>query len=105
MPQLLQPAQTPVRLIADQNGGVDGADRNTRDPVGPKAGLLEGLIGTDVVGAQRPTALENQNDLRLRRGRLFRVLEAHFVALPVTRREQSTSQELTIGVCPGRCGS
>jgi hypothetical protein len=38
-----------------------------------------------VVGAQRPTALENQNDLRLRRGRLFHVLEAHFVVLPVTR--------------------
>src|SRR5260370_37940991 len=39
----------------------DGADRRADDPVEVDAELIEGLIDTDLIGAERPAALQHQH--------------------------------------------
>ena len=78
VPELLQPGQAILRLVAGDQAGVDGADRCADDPVGLDAGLVQRLIDAGLIGAERAAALEDENDLasllrRLCRGRTLRL--------------------------------
>src|SRR5882757_6353025 len=46
---------------ARDDRGIDGADRRADDPVEVDGELIEGLIDADLIGAERPAALEHQH--------------------------------------------
>ena len=46
---------------ARDDRGIDGADRRADDLVEVDAELIEGLIDTDLIGAERPAALQHQH--------------------------------------------
>ena len=52
-----------LRLIARDQAGIDGADRGADDPVRLDAGLVQRLIDTGLIGAERTAALQHQDDL------------------------------------------
>ena len=54
VPELCELPQSCIRLIADDEGGVDGADGDAGDPFGFIAGLVQRLVGADVIGAEAP---------------------------------------------------
>ena len=58
-PQFFDPAH---RIVAGNDGGVDGADRDARHPIGMKPGFGQPLIDAALVGAERAAALERQCD-------------------------------------------
>ncbi len=51
-----------VRRVAGDDRGVDCADRDARHPVRMQAMLRERLVGADMVGAERPAALQHQRN-------------------------------------------
>ena len=48
------------RLIARNQGAVNGADGSTNDPLGFNARIMQGLVNPNLVGTQCPTALQYQ---------------------------------------------
>ncbi|MEY9429513.1 hypothetical protein ABIF96_006001 [Bradyrhizobium ottawaense] len=62
LPEDAQRLEPLFRLVAGDDGGVDRADRDTADPVGLDAGLVQRLIDTGLVGAERAAALQHQRD-------------------------------------------
>src|SRR5262245_60119625 len=62
-PELLQPVEAILRLVARDQAGIDGADRGADDPIRLDTRLVQSLIHTRLVGAERAPALEDENDL------------------------------------------
>ena len=62
-PELLEPLQPVGGLVAGDQAGIDGADRGADHPVRLDAGLVQRLVDADLIGAQRPAALEDQDVL------------------------------------------
>src|SRR5262245_8446946 len=62
-PELLQPVEAVLRLVARDQAGIDGADRGADDPIRLDARLVQGLIDARLVGAERAPALEDENNL------------------------------------------
>ena len=62
-PELAQLGEPVLRLVAGDDGGVDRADRRSDQPVGLDAGLVQRLVDAGLVGAERPAALEDEDDL------------------------------------------
>jgi len=52
-----------LRWIAGDDRGIDGADRDTRDPAGHLAGLRKSLVSSGLIGTERSAALEHENCL------------------------------------------
>ena len=50
-------------VVAGDEAGVDGADRGADDPVRLDAGLVQRLVDTRLIGAERTAALKNEHDL------------------------------------------
>ena len=61
-PELAQLLDAPFRRIAGDQCRVDGPDRNTRDPVRVQVGFGQSLIDAGLIGAERSTALQQQDD-------------------------------------------
>ena len=61
-PELAQLLDAPFRWIAGDQCRVDGPDRNTRDPVRVQVGFGQSLIDAGLIGAERSTALQQQDD-------------------------------------------
>src|SRR6516162_8865275 len=62
-PEFLQPVDAMFGLVAGDEASVDGADRRADDPIGLDPGLVERLIDTRLIGAERTAALEHEHDL------------------------------------------
>ena len=60
------------RLVAGDDRGIDGADRDAGDPVRLEIEVTQRLIGAGLIGAERAAALQNQHALRLRGRRCWR---------------------------------
>src|ERR687892_2580381 len=70
VPELPEPWQAVRHFIAGDQARIDGADRGADDPVRLDAGLVQCRIDAGLVGAERATALEDNDDL-VRSGRLL----------------------------------
>ena len=69
VPELLQPLDALVTLVAGDDRGVDGADRNTGDPFRLEIMVAQRLVGAGLIGTERTAALQHQHALRFcRRG-------------------------------------
>src|SRR5437764_805990 len=66
VPELAEPLEPALRLIADDEACIDGADRGADDPVGLDARLVQRLIDAALVGAERTAALQHQHHLPAR---------------------------------------
>ncbi|MDP8932149.1 MAG: hypothetical protein M3O70_27165, partial [Actinomycetota bacterium] len=62
VPELAQLAGPLFRGVAGDDGGVDGPDGDSCYPVRAEARLLQRPVDPHLVGAQRPTTLEDQRD-------------------------------------------
>src|SRR5690242_5186952 len=62
-PELAQPPQAVLRLVAGDDGAIDGADRGADDPVGLDALFAQGFVDAGLIGAERAAALEHQHGL------------------------------------------
>src|SRR5262245_54911634 len=58
-PELLQPVEAMLALVAGDQAGVDGADRGADDPVRLDHAFVERLIDARLIGAERTAALEH----------------------------------------------
>ena len=63
LPKLTQPVDAPLRRVARYDRRVDGADRNSRDPVWMEIGFRKSLVDPGLIGAERASALQQQGDL------------------------------------------
>ena len=61
-PEFAQMLDSPLRRIAGDQGGIDGADRDAGDPVGVEVSLGQGLIDAALIGAERTAALQQEGD-------------------------------------------
>ena len=50
------------RLVAGDDGGVDGTDGDAGHPVGLKSSLVQGLIDASLIGPERAAALQDEAD-------------------------------------------
>ncbi len=66
LPEFFQPRDALFRFVAGDDRGVDGADRNSGDPIGLEIMVAQRLIGAGLVGTKRAAALQDQDVLRLR---------------------------------------
>ena len=66
LPEFLQPLDALSRLVAGDDRGVDGADRDAGNPVRLEIAMAQRLIGAGLVGAERAAALQDEHALRLR---------------------------------------
>ena len=62
LPEVAQPLDAVLRRIAGDDGPVDGADRNASDPIGRQSMLTKGFEGPGLIGAERPAALQDEDD-------------------------------------------
>ena len=62
-PEFGQRVDPLMRLIADNQTGVDGSDRCADDPIRFDAGLMQRLIDTRLIGSKGAPALEDERDL------------------------------------------
>src|ERR1700681_3251694 len=62
-PELPQFFDTFFRRIAGDQCGVHGTDRDAGHPIRVKVGFSESLVDAGLIGAERPTALKQQNGL------------------------------------------
>jgi hypothetical protein len=69
-PELLEPLNAIVGLVAGNQAGIDGADRGADDPIRPDSRFVLSLIDTRLVRAERAAALKDENNLPLSRCRL-----------------------------------
>src|SRR5262249_26828965 len=53
------------RLVPGDETRVDGADRSADDPVGLDACLMQRLIDAALISAERPSALQDENNLTI----------------------------------------
>ncbi len=67
LPEFLQARHAFVRLIAGDDRGIDGADRNPGDPFRLETRMTQRLEGAGLIGAERAAALQDQYTLRVRR--------------------------------------
>ena len=67
LPEFLQALDALLALIAGDDRGVDGADRDAGDPFRLEIEVTQGLIGAGLIGAERAAALQDQHRLRFRR--------------------------------------
>src|SRR5262249_1325172 len=58
LPKLAQRVDPLFRRIAGEDRRVDGADRDSGNPIGMQVGLGQRLINTSLVGAKRAAALK-----------------------------------------------
>ena len=59
-PEALKFVQPVFRLIAGDDGGIDGADGDTGDPVRLQPGFVEGLVHASLVSAKCAAALQDK---------------------------------------------
>jgi hypothetical protein len=50
-------------MVPGDDRGIDAADRNAGDGIGLQSGLVQCLIDTGLIGAQRAAALQDQGDV------------------------------------------
>jgi hypothetical protein len=62
LPEGAKLLQACLRRIAHDEGRIDRADRDSRDPVGQDGGLGQSLIDSRLVGAERAASLQQQGD-------------------------------------------
>ena len=62
VPEFAQRRQPPLRRIAGDQRGIDGADADTGHPFRLQPRLVECLIDAALIGAQRAAALQHQRD-------------------------------------------
>ena len=62
LPELAQPLHAFAFRRAGDDGGVEGADRNSGQPVRPDARLVQAFIDAGLIGPQRSAALQHQGD-------------------------------------------
>jgi hypothetical protein len=63
VPKLAQRINATLRRIAGDDRRIDGADRDSGNPIGMQIGLGQRLINASLIGAERAAALEQQRDL------------------------------------------
>jgi hypothetical protein len=68
LPELFQPVDAFLAFIAGDDRGVDGADRNARDPFRFEPGPAQRMKGACLIGAERAATLQDQHALRFGRG-------------------------------------
>src|SRR5579862_1265558 len=61
-PEFRQAIDAALWRIARNDRCVDGADRNSGYPAGPKRGRVEGLVDSALVGSQRSASLKHEHD-------------------------------------------
>ena len=66
LPEFLQARHASFRIIAGDDRGVDGADRNPGDPFRLKTRMTQRLKGAGLIGTKRAAALQDQYALRVR---------------------------------------
>src|SRR5262249_561452 len=64
-PKLIELSEAILRCVSCNDAGVDGTDRGANDPIRFDARLVQRLVYTDLVGAERSTALEDEHHLSL----------------------------------------
>src|SRR5450755_3989503 len=62
-PELPQFFDTPLRRIAGDQCSVHGTDRNAGNPIRVEVGFRESLVDASLIGAERPSALQQQDGL------------------------------------------
>ena len=72
VPEFLQPVDAFVGVVAGDDRGVDGADRDAGNPFRLEAGTAQRLKGAGLVGAERAAALQHQHTHRIGRRRCGR---------------------------------
>src|SRR6266705_1896114 len=80
-PELAQFLDPLAGFAASNQRRVDRADRSADHPVGSDSGLVKRFIDADLIGAERPSALEDEHRLAESRDFAFeRLLHAHFLS-------------------------
>src|SRR5262249_43476058 len=69
-PKLAQRVDATLRRIAGNDRGIDGADRDSGNPIRMQISLGQRLVNTRLIGAERAAALKQQRDLFERRAPL-----------------------------------
>ncbi len=64
LPEFLEAIDALVGLVAGDDRGIDGADRDARDPFRFEPGAAQRLKGAGLIGAERAAALQHQHALR-----------------------------------------
>src|SRR5271166_3732432 len=64
-PELVEPGEAILRPVACNDARVDGADRGANDPIRFDTRLVQRLVYTNLVGAERSAALEDEHHLSL----------------------------------------
>lgn len=59
VPELLEPVDAPLRRVAGDQRGVDGADRHAGDPVDLLVALVRAGVDAGLVGAQGAAPLQH----------------------------------------------
>ena len=76
LPELLQGSQPVVRLVADDDRGVDGADGGADNPIRLDAGVVQRVIDARLERSERTSALQNEHDLPIAGGNTRRLAGA-----------------------------
>src|SRR5262245_14660265 len=63
LPKFAQRVDPLLRRIAGDDRRIDGADRNSCNPIGMQIVLCQRLINTGLISAERAAALKQQRDL------------------------------------------
>jgi hypothetical protein len=72
LPEFPQPRDALFRRVASDQRRIDGANRNTGDPIGMQTGLRQGLIDARLIGAESAATLEDESNAFKRRALLTR---------------------------------
>src|SRR6516165_7118533 len=64
LPEIRQSLQSLLWRIAGDQPGIDSANGCPNDPVGLDAGLVQCLVDTDLIRAERAAPLQDEHDLR-----------------------------------------
>ena len=62
-PEGPEPLDAMFRPVAGDDRAIDGADRDAGDPLRLDTMLGKRLVGAGLIGAERPTALQNEDGL------------------------------------------
>src|SRR6516225_6873997 len=62
-PKLVELSEAILRCVACNDAGIDGTDRGADDPIRFDARLVQCLVYTNLVGAERSAALEDEHHL------------------------------------------